>query len=208
MCLCFCVSFWLPADRKGTKTDFITFITCGFWVCFAPLVFGCLVHSTAAVLSWAHTACPGKGCGAGSGAPGGAEWAQGAQPGEEEAVGTPLLRRCYKPRRCDTWFCGGAGSAGLDDLRGFSKLNYSVISRIISAQIPDVLGCWSLPLLDPWKELPSNSWDKNRGGMGSNWTHQLTNDSFLVNGDELKERKINHPGLLCELWWQKPQIVT
>lgn len=44
-------------------------------------------------------------------------------------------------------------------------------------------------LLDPWKELPSNYWDKNRGGMGSNWTPQLTNDSFFVNEDELKERK-------------------
>lgn len=43
--------------------------------------------------------------------------------------------------RCDTWFSGDVGSAGLDDVRGFSKLNCSVISRIISAQIPDVLGC-------------------------------------------------------------------
>lgn len=40
--------------------------------------------------------------------------------------------------KCDTWWLG---SAGLGGLGGFSKLNYSVISRIISAQIPDILGC-------------------------------------------------------------------
>lgn len=69
----------------------------------------------------------------------GAEGAQGAQPGEEEAGGT-LWLWMLKPCRCDPWFSGGAGTTGLDDLRGFSNLNCSVISRVISAQVP-VLGC-------------------------------------------------------------------
>lgn len=129
--------YFLLAGREGAEMGFVKFITCGFWVSFAPRVFGCLVL----------TVCPGKGCGAGSGA-----------PGEKESGGGLSLWRCLKMCRYETWFSGSIGSAGLDDLRGFSKLNSSVISSVISAQIPDVSGCWSPPLsvLDPWKELPSD----------------------------------------------------